>query len=415
LRSSSSISSGFRDAHAVVQLVLLLEPAQDRDRLLDARLGDEDRLEAAHQRRVLLQVLAVLVERGGADAMQVAAGERRLEHVGGVDRALGLAGADQGVQLVDEDDDLALGGRDFLEHGLQALLELAAELGAGHQGAQVERHQAPVLEGLGHVAVDDALGQALDDGGLADAGLADQHGVVLGPAREHLDGAPDLLVAADDRVELARARGRGQVLGVLLERLVAVLGRGAVGLAALAQLLDRRLQLRRRGAGLGQRFGRGRAARHGQRQEQAFGGDEAVANRLGQLLGLLQDARQIAAQIGLAGARALDLGQLGERRLDRVERARRIAAGRLDQVRGQALAVVQEGLEQVLGGDLLMVGAQCEALGGLEEPARALGVLVEFHVFQPSSPAPALRGGTQPTMLVNDSLPPPAPDISGPR
>ena len=43
--------------------------------------------------------------------------------------------------------------------------------------------------------------------GLADAGLADEHRVVLGAAREDLDDALDLLRAADDRVELARARG----------------------------------------------------------------------------------------------------------------------------------------------------------------------------------------------------------------
>ena len=41
-------------------------------------------------------------------------------------------GADHGVQLVDEGDDLALGVGDLLEHGLQALLELAAVLGARH-------------------------------------------------------------------------------------------------------------------------------------------------------------------------------------------------------------------------------------------------------------------------------------------
>ena len=39
-----------------------------------------------------------------------------------------------------------------------------------------------VLQALGHVALDDALGEALDDGGLADAGLADEHRVVLGAA-----------------------------------------------------------------------------------------------------------------------------------------------------------------------------------------------------------------------------------------
>ena len=72
------------------------------------------------------------------------------------------------------------------------------------------------LQPLGDVAGHDALGQALDDGGLADAGLADQHGVVLGAAREHLDDAADLLVAADDRIELALARDLGQVARVAL-------------------------------------------------------------------------------------------------------------------------------------------------------------------------------------------------------
>ena len=122
----------------------------------------------------------------------------------GVHRALGLAGADEGVHLVDEQDDAAAGGGDLVEHGLEALLELAAVLRAGDQRAHVERQQLLVLEALGHVAVDDAQRQALDDGGLADAGLADQHGVVLGAPRQHLDGAADLLVAADHRVELAR-------------------------------------------------------------------------------------------------------------------------------------------------------------------------------------------------------------------
>ena len=75
------------------------------------RLIDDDRLETPLQGRVLLDVLAVLIERGGADAAQLAARERRLEHVAGVHRALSGAGADQRVQLVDEEDHRAVGGR----------------------------------------------------------------------------------------------------------------------------------------------------------------------------------------------------------------------------------------------------------------------------------------------------------------
>ena len=72
----------------------------------------------------------------------------------------------------------------------------------------------------GHVAVHDPPGQPLDDGGLADAGLADQHRVVLGPARQHLDDPADLVVAADHRVEPALAGHLGQVAAEALQGLV---------------------------------------------------------------------------------------------------------------------------------------------------------------------------------------------------
>ena len=172
-------------------------------------------------------MLAIFVERGRADAVQLAARERRLEQVRRVHRAFGFAGADQRVHLVDEQDDVARGLAHFVEHALQPLLELAAIFRAGDHRAEVEREQALVLDPVGHVAVGDAQREALGDRGLADAGLADQHRIVLGPAGEHLDGAADFLVAADDGIELALARRLGEVARISLQRVVAVLGRSA--------------------------------------------------------------------------------------------------------------------------------------------------------------------------------------------
>ena len=232
---------GVLDLDAVVHLEALAQAAQDRDRVLDRRLVDHHGLEAALERGVLLDVAAVLVERGRADAVQLAARQHRLEHVAGVHRALGRARADDGVQLVDEQQDSPLGGLDLLQHRLEALLELAAVLGAGHERAEVEGEHRLVAQTLGHVPPHDALGEALDDGGLADAGLADQHGVVLGLAGEDLDRAPDLLVAADDRIELAAARRLDEVAAVLLERLVGCLGSRA-GHALTAAHLRQRLE-----------------------------------------------------------------------------------------------------------------------------------------------------------------------------
>ena len=113
-----------------------------RDRVFDARLADVDRLEAAFQGRVFLDVLAILVERRRADAAQFAAGQGRLEQVRGIGRPFGRARADDGVQFVDEQDHLAVGFLHFAQHGLQALFELAAELRAGDERAHVERDDA---------------------------------------------------------------------------------------------------------------------------------------------------------------------------------------------------------------------------------------------------------------------------------
>ena len=93
---------GVLDADTVVHLVALLEPAQDGDGVLHRRLAHVDLLEAPLERGVLLDVLAELVERGRADHAQLAARQHRLDHVAGVDRALGATGADDRVQLVDE-------------------------------------------------------------------------------------------------------------------------------------------------------------------------------------------------------------------------------------------------------------------------------------------------------------------------
>ena len=58
------------------------------------------------------------------------------------------------------------------------------------------------------VLVDDALSKALDDGGLADAGFADQHRIVLCSAAKNLDQSLDLGLAADKRIEFALRRRR---------------------------------------------------------------------------------------------------------------------------------------------------------------------------------------------------------------
>jgi len=209
--------------------------------------------------------------------VQVATGQGRLQHVGRVHGSLGATRADQRVQFVDKQHHRTLRFRDLLEHGLQPLLELAAVLGPRQHAAQVEGHDALVLETLGHVSRHYAVGQAFDDGRLAHARVADQHGVVLAPARQHLDHAQNLLVTADDRIELARACLLREVTGVLGERIERRLRIRRGHRPALTHFAQRRLDLLGGDSPRGEETGDLRVTRARQRQEEVLGGDVLVA------------------------------------------------------------------------------------------------------------------------------------------
>ena len=78
--------------------------------------------------------------------------QRRLQQVGGIHGAArGGAGADHGVDLVDEQDRARI-VLDLLHHGLEPLLEVAAVARAGEQRAHVEREDGGVLQHLRHLA-----------------------------------------------------------------------------------------------------------------------------------------------------------------------------------------------------------------------------------------------------------------------
>ena len=165
------------------------------------------------------------------------------------------------MQLVDEQDDFTRFGLDFLEDRFQPFLEFAAELRAGNQRTEIERHQPLAAQAFRHIAIDDTLGKTFDDGGLANTRLADQNGVVLGPPRQDLHRPPDFLVTADHGIDLAGTRAFGQIGRVFIQRIVGIFGRRAVRLAPLAHIFDRLVQRLCGHARLRQRVGRRRAGR----------------------------------------------------------------------------------------------------------------------------------------------------------
>ena len=300
--------------------------------------------------------------------MQIAAGERRLEDVAGVHGALGGTRAHDGVELIDEQDDLALGFLHFFEYGLQAVLELTAVLSAGDQRAHVELDKVAVAQRTRHVAGHDTLGDALDDSSFADARLADEHGVVLGAAGQDLNGTADLVGTADDRVKLAGAGKVADIATVLLQRLKLglVLGRRHAVIAAqlLVDLLDALLG----DAGVAQ-YTTGLALVLGKRHQQMFSHHKAVAHLGGLLLGLLDNADELVGKthlLTLAG----NLGRVVNGILRGACKLSRVGTDALNDHGDIALAGTEQGGQQVnrLHRAGLRVGSR--AHGGLQRLAR---------------------------------------------
>ncbi len=244
----------------------------------------------------------VLRRRRRADAADLAARERRLEDVGGVERSFGRAGPDERVQLVDEHDDVRVLGQ-FLHDRLEALFELTAILGARHDERDVQGEDPLVGQEMRDVAVDDLLREPFDDRRLADAGLPDEDGVVLRPPAEDLLHALDLDVPADERVELVLHRRVGQVAAELGEErrfLDAREGRLFVQERddVLADGVEPHPLFHEDGRGDGPFLAQ-------DAQEQVLGPDVVVQQPVGFLGGVLQDALGFGAERNLDRRRNL--------------------------------------------------------------------------------------------------------------
>ena len=355
------------NAHAVMDFVALLQTAQDGDGVFNAWFADFHGLEATLQRWVFFDVFAVFVEGSCANAAQFTTGELRLEEIARIHGTFAFASADDGVEFVDEEDDLALAGSNFFEEGFEALLEFATELGPGHHAAEVHADELFALEGIGHVTRDDAACEAFGDGGLAHAGLADEHGIVLGAAAEHLHDAADFFIAADDGIDLALLGTGGEVGAVFFERLVFAFG----------VLINDALAATHGGEGFGngvvgetgllQRIGQlGLGFEEG--EDDVLDAEVFIFELFLLVLSLRHELAHFIGKMQAAGA-AADLGLAGEEGFDAGFQALRRRRGHrcfFKQGSGDAALLLEQGEDEVSGLQFLMLMPGGDGLGGIE-------------------------------------------------
>jgi hypothetical protein len=328
-------------------LVAVLHAHQDFDRLPSRTAGSTltawKRRSSERSFSMYLRYSAGVVAPMQRISPRLSAGLRMLA---GVERAFRRTRADERVQLVDEHDDVRVLGQ-LLHDRLEALFELAAILGAGDDQRDVEREDALVGEEVRHVAVDDLLRQPFDDGGLADAGLADEDGVVLRPAAEHLLDALDLDVRADQRVERffiaasVRSRLNSASSGVSFTRVSVVFSFSSATMSS--RTVFRRIPFSMR---IGRRDGSLFAQ---DAEQQVLGADVVVQQPVGLFGRELQDTLGFGAERNLDRRRDLlaEYGAPFDFLADRFERQMR--AGK-DPAR-EPFALANQAEEQVLGFD----------------------------------------------------------------
>ena len=253
----------------------------------------------------------------------------------------------------------------------------------------------------GHVAGDDAVGEALGDGRLADAGLADEGGVVLRLATEDLDDPLDLLLSADDGIQLSCTGGVGEVDAELVD------GRGLAGalrllggrpggralrqdpddlVADLVEVHAERLQ----------HAGGDPLALADEAQEQVLRADVVVPQPAGLVDGQLDDALRARRQADLADDRAV---AATDDELDRRPDLGQLDVHVLEDARGHTLALADEAQEQVLRADVVVVEPLRFVLRECQDLARPVRELVEaIHRSNARSVIAAPRSGA-PAML----------------
>ena len=109
----------------MVRFVAVAQTLQDVDGLRQGWLVDHNLLKTTSKGSVFFEVLAVLVESGCTNGLKLATGKHGLQDRSRVDCTFGCTGTNQGVNLIDEGDDVTARANLF-GYFLETLFEITA-------------------------------------------------------------------------------------------------------------------------------------------------------------------------------------------------------------------------------------------------------------------------------------------------
>jgi len=125
-----------------------------------------------------------------------------------------------------------------VQDSLDALLIFTLVLCTCHERAHIQAEE-PADEGCGNISACDPLSEPLRNSCLSYTRFTDQHRIVFRSPAQNSDDAPNLVVAANDGVELALLSQRGQVDRVFGQCIKPCFCALALNSSVAANLLDR--------------------------------------------------------------------------------------------------------------------------------------------------------------------------------
>ncbi len=202
--------------HIVMIFISAFDIFQNFNGLLNCCGFNQNFLKASLQCTVFFNMLAVLVKRCCANALNFTACQSRFQHICCIQRACCAACSNNSVNFINEKYDIIYLGK-FIQNRLHAFFKLTAVFGSCHNRSDVETHHPFVEQNAGNFLLHNAQGKSFRNGRFPNSRLANQNGIVLFPAAQNLCKTLNFNVASYNRVEAVLFSQTGNICSEIIQ------------------------------------------------------------------------------------------------------------------------------------------------------------------------------------------------------
>ena len=157
-------------------------------------------LKSSFQCAIFLNAVAIFVERGGTNALYRAPSQCRLHNIGRIHATRCATSANDGVYLVDKDDDVGIIFNLF-KQSANTFFKLSAVFSASHHARHIQTNNAFIEEHRRGFAFGNELSQPFNDSTFAHARFANDDGIVLFSSTKNFCYAQNLPFSTHHGVE----------------------------------------------------------------------------------------------------------------------------------------------------------------------------------------------------------------------